>query len=168
MAIFYSLRLADDYQQWLADGFTRPGARRSKDDFEVAATASVVITDDVAAAIDRYRPATALYVGGMGAKEKNFHAELYRRMGYGDAVDEIGSHFRSGDKAKALAAVPDEMVRETMIVGSAESVRAQIDAWEASGVTMLMVTARDVATIEALASIVGAPATAAAVPSAAP
>ncbi|WP_238418601.1 LLM class F420-dependent oxidoreductase [Gordonia sp. 'Campus'] len=154
LAIFFSLGLADQYNAWLDEGFARPGARRSRADFEVAATVQVVITDDVAAAIDRYRPSTALYVGGMGAKEKNFHAELYKRMGYGDAVDEIVSLFLGGKKAEAMAAVPDEMVRETMLVGTADEVRAQIKEWEAAGVTMLMVTARDTETIRELATLV--------------
>ena len=154
LAIFFSLGLADQYNAWLDEGFARPGARRSRDDFEVAATVQVVITDDVSAAIDRYRPSTALYVGGMGAKEKNFHAELYKRMGYADAVDEIVSLFLSGKKAEAMAAVPDEMVRETMLVGTADEVRSQIKEWEAAGVTMLMVTARDTETIRELATLV--------------
>ncbi|MGV9825808.1 LLM class F420-dependent oxidoreductase [Gordonia sp. NPDC003429] len=154
LAIFYSLRLADRYEQWLAEGFARPGARRTRDDFEVAATVQVAITDDVAATIDAYRPATALYVGGMGAKEKNFHADLYRRMGYGEVVDEIGSLFLAGRKTEALAAVPDEMVRETMIVGNADEVREQIKQWEAAGVSMLMVTARDTDTIAQLGALV--------------
>ena len=114
----------------------------------------VVITDDVAAAVDAYRPATALYVGGMGAKEKNFHAELYRRMGYGEVVDEIGRLFLAGRKEEALAAVPDEMVRETMIVGTADEVREQIKQWESAGVSMLMVTTRDAAAIRELATLV--------------
>ena len=154
LAIFFSLGLADQYNAWLDEGFARPGARRSREDFEVAATVQVVITDDVSAAIDRYRPSTALYVGGMGAKEKNFHAELYKRMGYADAVDEIVSLFLSGKKAEAMAAVPDEMVRETMLVGTADEVRSQIKEWEAAGVTMLMVTARDTETIRELATLV--------------
>ena len=90
----------------------------------------------------------------MGAKEKNFHAELYKRMGYADAVDEIVSLFLSGKKAEAIAAVPDEMVRETMLVGTADEVRSQIKEWEAAGVTMLMVTARDTETIRELATLV--------------
>ncbi|GAB93263.1 LLM class F420-dependent oxidoreductase [Gordonia rhizosphera] len=154
LAIFYSLRLADRYEEWLAEGFARPAARRSRDDFEVAATVQVVITGDIATAVDRYRPSTALYVGAMGAEEKNFHADLYRRMGYAEAVDEIGALFREGRKAEAIAAVPDEMVRETMIAGPPDEVRAQIKQWEAAGVTMLMVTARDVATIRRLATLV--------------
>lgn len=153
LAVFFSLGLAEQYNAWLDEGFARPGARRSREDFEIAANAQVVITDDVAAAIDRYRASTALYVGGMGAKEKNFHADLYRRMGYGDAVDEIGRLFQEGRKAQALAAVPDEMVRETMIAGTLDEVKEQVAQWEKAGVTMLMVTARDVETIRALGAL---------------
>ncbi|MFM9378686.1 LLM class F420-dependent oxidoreductase [Gordonia sp. VNK21] len=154
LAIFFTLRLADQYNAWLDEGFARPGARRSRADFEVAATVQAVITEDVAAAVERYRPSTALYVGGMGAKEKNFHAELYTRMGYGDAVEEIGRLFQSGRRAEAIAAVPDEMVRETMLVGTEAEVRAQIGQWEAAGVTMLMVTCRDADTITRLGTMV--------------
>ncbi|MFW0788559.1 LLM class F420-dependent oxidoreductase [Gordonia sp. CPCC 205333] len=153
LAVFFSLGLAEQYNAWLDEGFARPGARRSRADFEIAANAQVVITDDVGAAVERYRPSTALYVGGMGAKEKNFHADLYRRMGYGDAVDEIGRLFQAGRKAEALAAVPDEMVRETMIVGTLDEVKDQVAQWEAAGVTMLMVTARDVGTIRQLGEL---------------
>lgn len=154
LAIFFSLRLADQYNAWLDEGFARPGARRTRADFEVAATAQVVVTDDVGAVLDAYRPSTALYVGGMGAKEKNFHAELYRRMGYGEVVDEVVAKYMSGEKEAALAAVPDDMVRETMIVGTEDEVRQQIKQWEAAGVTMLMVTARDPAQIRMLATLV--------------
>lgn len=154
LAIFFSLRLADQYNAWLDEGFARPGARRTRADFEVAATAQVVVTDDVGAVLEAYRPSTALYVGGMGAKEKNFHAELYRRMGYGEVVDEVVAKYMSGDKEAALAAVPDDMVRETMIVGTEDEVRQQIKQWEAAGVTMLMVTARDPAQIRMLGTLV--------------
>ncbi|MGJ0118060.1 LLM class F420-dependent oxidoreductase [Williamsia sp. MIQD14] len=154
LAIYYTPRLADHYEECLAEGMARPGARRTRDEFEVAATVQVEITDDVPAAIARYKPSTALYVGGMGAEELNFHAEVYRRMGYGDAVDEIGSHFRAGRKEAAVAAVPDEMVRETMIVGTADEVRAEIGRWESAGVSMLMVTARSVDLVRELGALV--------------
>ncbi|WP_420041072.1 LLM class F420-dependent oxidoreductase [Gordonia sp. MP11Mi] len=154
LAVFYTPRLAGMFNSWLDEGFARPNARRTRGEFEIAANAQCVITDDVPAAIERYRPSTALYVGGMGAEEKNFHAELYRRMGYGDVVDEVGRLFRSGRKAEAIAAVPDEMVRETMLVGTRADVRDQIGVWETAGVTTLMVTARDVETISELASLV--------------
>ncbi|ORM35133.1 LLM class F420-dependent oxidoreductase [Williamsia sp. 1135] len=154
LAIYYTPRLSDMYEEWLAEGFARAGARRTRDTFEVAATVQVEITDNVAAVIDAYRPSTALYVGGMGAKEQNFHAEVYRRMGYADVVQEIGEKFLSGRKEEAIAAVPDEMVLETLIVGDEESVRGQIKRWEQAGVSMLMVTTRDVEQITRLGALV--------------
>ncbi|UQE75591.1 LLM class flavin-dependent oxidoreductase [Gordonia sp. PP30] len=153
LAIFFSPRMAPMFGEWLDEGFARPGARRGRDDFEIAATAQCVVTDDVPAALDRYRPSTALYVGGMGTKERNFHADLYRRMGYGAVVDDVTRLFLSGRKAEAIAAVPDEMVRETMLVGAAEEVRAQLADWSSAGVTTLMVTARDAGTIAELGAL---------------
>ena len=154
LAIYYSPRLAGMYNAWLDEGFARPGARRGRADFEVAASASVVITDDPAAAIDRLRPVVALYAGGMGAESRNFHADLFVRMGYGSVVEEIGRLFRSGRKDEAAAAVPDELVTDTAIIGSAAQVREQISAWEKAGVTMLLVHCWEVGQIRALADAV--------------
>ncbi|WP_186629577.1 LLM class F420-dependent oxidoreductase [Rhodococcus sp. BP22] len=141
LAIYYSPRLASMYNGWLDEGFARPGARRSRADFEVAATCQVVLTDDRAATIARLKPTIALYVGGMGAPELNFHAQVYNRMGYDNEVAEIGKLYQSGRKDEAAAMVPDEMVAETMIIGNADYVREEVQRWEDSGVTMLLVTA---------------------------
>ncbi|MFC4603675.1 LLM class F420-dependent oxidoreductase [Rhodococcus kronopolitis] len=154
LAIYYTPRLAPMYNEWLDEGFARPGARRSREDFEVAATCQVVITDDRAAAIAKLKPITALYVGGMGAAEVNFHAQVYTRMGYGDEVKEIQRLFLSGRKDEAAAIVPDEMVTDTMILGNLEEVREQVKVWEDSGVTMLLVTCRDVEHMRQLAAAV--------------
>ena len=74
MPIFYTPRLAGMYNEWLDEGFARPGARRTREDFEICATAQVVITDDRSAAFAGMKPFLALYMGGMGAKDTNFHA----------------------------------------------------------------------------------------------
>ncbi len=118
LAIYYTPRLAPMYNEWLDEGFARAGARRSREDFEIAATCQVIVTDDRQAEIDKLRPITALYVGGMGAAEMNFHAQVYTRMGYGDEVKEIQKLFLSGRKAEAAAIVPDQMVTDTMIIGN--------------------------------------------------
>jgi F420-dependent oxidoreductase-like protein len=153
LAVYYTGKLADQYNAWLDDGFARPGARRSRADFEIAASASVTITDDPAAEYDRHRPVIALYAGGMGAASKNFHADLFRRMGYGEVVDEIGARFREGRKAEAAAAVPDELVAETTIIGDAAEVRRRVDEWRERGVTMLMVGAADAEQVRAIAGV---------------
>ncbi|MFI9535254.1 LLM class F420-dependent oxidoreductase [Nocardia fusca] len=154
LAIYYTPRMADVYNEWLDEGFARPGARRSRADFEIAATAQVIITDDPAAEIERMRWITSLYIGGMGAPELNFHAQVYRRMGYEKEVDEIGTLFQAGRKAEAAAAVPDELVLETAIIGNETQVREQIAVWEAAGVTMLLVSVPDVAQLKRLAPLV--------------
>ncbi|MGW0178657.1 LLM class F420-dependent oxidoreductase [Nocardia sp. NPDC003345] len=154
LAIYYTPRMAGVYNEWLDEGFARPGARRSREDFEIAATAQVIITDDVASEIERMRWITSLYIGGMGAPELNFHAQVYRRMGYEKEVDEIGTLFQAGKKAEAAAAVPDELVLETAIIGNEAQVREQIGVWEASGVTMLLVSVPDLEQLKRLAPLV--------------
>ncbi|MQY24617.1 LLM class F420-dependent oxidoreductase [Nocardia aurantia] len=153
LAIYYTPRLAGMYNEWLEEGFARPGARRTRADFEIAATAQVILTDDVAGELDRLRPFSALYIGGMGAEDLNFHAEVYRRMGYGEVVDEVTALFRSGRKAEAAAAVPDELILDTTIIGDEAHVREQLGVWEKAGVTMLLVGARDIEQVRRLAPL---------------
>ncbi len=130
------------YNEWLDEGFARPGARRSREDFEICATAQVVITDDRSSVMDLIKPHLALYMGGMGAEDTNFHADVYRRMGYSEVVDEVTRLFRSDRKDDAAKAVPDELVDDSAIVGDIDYARKQIAAWEAAGVTMMVVGAR--------------------------
>nr|HUE27336.1 LLM class F420-dependent oxidoreductase [Solirubrobacteraceae bacterium] len=89
LAIFYSPRHEDLYTGALQEGFAREGARRTAEDFEVAATVPLIVTDDVEAATDALRPMYALYFGGMGAKSANFHANVPIRMGYEAEVAKI-------------------------------------------------------------------------------
>lgn len=154
LPIFYAPRLADMYNEWLDEGFARPGARRSREDFEVCATAQVVITDDRAAAFAGIKPYLALYMGGMGAEDTNFHADVYRRMGYAEVVDEVTKLFRSNQKDKAAEIIPDELVDDAVIVGDFDYVRKQITVWEAAGVTMMVVTARSPEQVRELASLI--------------
>ena len=93
------------------------------------------ITDDVAGALAAQKPGIALYVGGMGAREVNFHNEHMRRMGYADAAEQIQELFLAGRKDEAIAAVPDEYVDERCLVGPAERIRERYGAWADSGIT---------------------------------
>ncbi|MEB3030389.1 LLM class F420-dependent oxidoreductase [[Mycobacterium] nativiensis] len=154
LPIFYAPRLADMYNEWLDEGFARPGARRTREDFEICATAQVVITDDRAAAFAGIKPYLALYMGGMGSEDTNFHAEVYRRMGYSEVVDDVTKLFRTDRKDEAAKIIPDELVDDAVIVGDIDYVRKQIKVWEAAGVTMMVVTARDTAQVQQLASLI--------------
>lgn len=154
LPIFYSPRIAPMYNEWLDEGFARPGARRSREDFEICATAQVVVTDDRPAIMELMKPHLALYMGGMGSEDTNFHAEVYRRMGYSEVVDDVTRLFRTDRKDEAAKVIPDELVDDSAIVGDLDYVRKQIVAWEASGVTMMVVSARSVEQINDLAELV--------------
>jgi F420-dependent oxidoreductase-like protein len=154
LPIFYSPRTADMYNDWLDEGFARPGARRTRETFEICATAQVVVTDDRPAVMELMKPHLALYMGGMGAEDTNFHADVYRRMGYSDVVDEVTALFRSNRKDEAAAVIPDELVDDSAIVGSLDYVREQIKLWEAAGVTMMVIGARSPEQIRDLATLV--------------
>jgi F420-dependent oxidoreductase-like protein len=153
LPIFYSPRLADMYNEWLDEGFARPGARRSRADFEICATAQVVVTDDRPAAFSMIKPFLALYMGGMGSEDTNFHAEVYRRMGYAQVVEDVTKLFRSGRKDEAATVIPDELVDDAAIVGDIDHVRKQIAVWEAAGVTMMVIGARSPEQIREVAAL---------------
>jgi F420-dependent oxidoreductase-like protein len=154
LPIFYSPRIAGMYNEWLDEGFARPGARRSREDFEICATAQVVVTDDRPAIMELMKPHLALYMGGMGAEDTNFHADVYRRMGYAEVVDDVTKLFRSDRKDEAAKIIPDELVDDSAIVGDLPYVQQQIKAWEAAGVTMMVVGARSPEQIRDLAGLV--------------
>jgi len=149
LAIYWSPRMAEQYNAGVAEGFERRGGR--PENFEIAASAQVVITDDPAAEIAALRPVVALYAGGMGAASMNFHADVFARMGYAEVVDDIGRLFRAGRKEEAAAAVPDDLVREIAIIGSTAEVRDQVQRWERAGVTMMLVSCRDAEQVGRLA-----------------
>ncbi|BBZ64573.1 hypothetical protein MINS_00020 [Mycolicibacterium insubricum] len=83
----------------------------------------------------------------------NFHADVYRRMGYAEVVDDVTRLFRSGRKDEAATVIPDELVDDAAIVGNIDYVREQIAAWQASGVTMMVVGAKTVEQINDLAAL---------------
>lgn len=137
--IFYAPRHEELYAPHLDEGFARPGARRTPQEFEVLATVNVAVNDDVNVAYDAMRPILALYVGGMGAKEANFHADVFRRLGYEQAVDTIQDLYLSGHQSDAVAAVPDAMIDEICLVGPPAKIRDDLEAWRESRVTSILV-----------------------------
>jgi F420-dependent oxidoreductase-like protein len=155
LPIFYSPRLAPKYNEWLDEGFARPGARCSRADFEICATAQVVVTGDRAGVLELIKPYLALYIGGMGAEDTNFHADLYRRMGYADVVDDVTKLFRRGRKDEAAKLIPDELADDAAIVGDEEYVRTEIERWAANGVTMMVVRGNDARQVHELALQMG-------------
>lgn len=140
LAAFYSPRTDDRYRELLADGFARRGAGlRAPEQFEVVASVPVVLADSVERAADQVRPFVALYAGGMGSAQSNFHRDALERLGYGEACAEIAAHFTAGDRARAAAAVPTELVLDIALVGTSDDIAAQLPAWRATAVTTLVV-----------------------------
>jgi F420-dependent oxidoreductase-like protein len=153
LALFYSPYHDDFYREALEEGFGRPGARRSRDDFEVAATVPVIITDDVEGAADALRPMYALYFGGMGARGTNFHANVAIRMGYEAEVEKIQELYLSGHKDQAAAAVPTRLLEQLTLIGPRDKIRHDLEAWRESIVTTILVGG-DPATLRTVAELV--------------
>jgi F420-dependent oxidoreductase-like protein len=153
LALFYSPHHDDFYREALAEGFARPGARRNAEDFEVAATVPLIVTDDIESAADALRPMYALYFGGMGARGTNFHANVAIRMGYAEEVEKIQELYLSGNKAEAAAAVPTPLLEQLTLIGPKDKIRHDLEAWRESIVTTLLV-AGDSATLRTAAELV--------------
>jgi F420-dependent oxidoreductase-like protein len=141
LPMFFSPKADDFYRDALSEGFARPGARRSFADFEVPAFVPVIIDEDAEGAADRMRPSLALYIGGMGAKTMNFHANLFARLGYEAEVDKIQELFLAGRKAEAIAAVPTALVSDVALIGPVAKIRDELPHWEESVITTLLVQA---------------------------
>jgi F420-dependent oxidoreductase-like protein len=153
LAIFYSPKHEDLYEGPLREGFSRPNARRKAEEFEVAATVPLIVTDDIEAAANMMRPMYALYFGGMGAKSANFHANVPIRMGYEADVRKIQDLYLEGKKEEAMAAVPQQLIEELTLIGPKEKIRDELEAWRESAVTTLLVSG-DPAMLRAAAELV--------------
>src|SRR5438477_12588967 len=130
----------DLFKDALAEGFAREGARRTQDDFDVAATVPFIVVDEVQQGVDMLRPFYALYFGGMGAKSVNFHANVAIRMGYEGEVEKIQELYLSGQKEEAAKAVPTKLIEQLTLIGPKEKIRDDLAAWRESIVTTLLVS----------------------------
>src|SRR6516165_9559543 len=153
LAMLFSPVHQDIYRPALQEGFSRPGARRTPQEFEVAATVPFIVSDDVEGAVDALRPFYALYLGGMGAKGVNFHANVAIRMGYEREVGEIQDLYLAGRKDEAFAKVPRQLIEELSLIGPPEKIRDDLAKWRESIVTTLLVSG-DRATLRTIAELV--------------
>ncbi len=138
--IFFSPNAVKAFEPALAEGFARPGARHTADDFEVIAFAPTIIDDDVERAADVMRPSVALYIGGMGAKSMNFHFDVYSRMGYEAEATKIQELYLAGHRDEATAAVPTSLIEDTALIGPKEKIRDDLEGWKESIATTLLVS----------------------------
>jgi len=126
----------------------------AKPGFEISAGVSVIINDDVEQALVPLKRNLALYIGGMGARSRNFHNELVQRMGFEEAAAEIQDLYLAGRKDEAEAAVPTELADEISLVGSVDRIRDRLQAWRDSPVTSLLVSTRNVDQLRTFAELV--------------
>lgn len=155
LPIFYSpYRAPQLYQPLLDAGFARAGGGKSLADFDVVASVTVIVTDDVQKALDLVKPMLALYVGGMGARGKNFYNDLACRYGFEAEAKTIQDLYLDGKKREATAAVPDALVDEIALVGPRERIRDRLAAWKESPIGTLSVGGVDAAALRMMAELV--------------
>jgi F420-dependent oxidoreductase-like protein len=141
----------DVYRPWLEEGFRRAGNGKSLKDLEIQASVHVEVNDDVKGALAKLKPEVALYVGGMGHRDKNFHKDIMVRYGFGDAADRIQELYLAHRKEEATAAVPDEWVDLKSLVGPPARIKERFRAWEDSGATGVTVRSRQPDAVEVMA-----------------
>jgi F420-dependent oxidoreductase-like protein len=147
--------MMDLYTPWLEEGFRRAGGGKSLADFEIQPMIPVRVTDDVGQALARMKPGIALYVGGMGHRDKNFHNDMMVRRGYPEAAEKIQELYLAGRKREATLAVPDDDCDESALVGPAMRIRDRYKKWESSGATGLTLASLQPEGMELMAELSG-------------
>ncbi|MBI4730403.1 MAG: LLM class F420-dependent oxidoreductase [Acidobacteria bacterium] len=149
LPVFVSPYRPEIFREPLQEGFARAG--RDGSAFDVAPTVHVVLGDDVDACRQWVKPTLALYVGGMGARGRNFYNDLACRMGYEAAAKEIQDLYLDGKKAEAIAAVPDALVDEVSLCGPRERIAERLGAWREAGITTLVAGTSQIEALRMLA-----------------
>ncbi len=128
--------------------------RNAKPGFEIVQGLAVNITNDIAAGLGPVKAMLGFYIGGMGAKDRNFHKELMSRMGFEAEAAKIQQLFFEGKRAEAIAAVPDQFADEISLVGPIERIRDRLQAWKGTPVTSLLIGAHDPVVMRKMAELV--------------
>jgi len=136
------------------EGFKKAGGGKSIANFDVAPFVTCVMGDDIAKCRNAVKPMLALYIGGMGARNKNFYNDYAKRLGYEEAAEKIQDLFLDGKKIEAMAAVPDSLVDEVALLGPRERIRDRLAAWKASPVGTMCIGSGQVEALRTLAELV--------------
>ena len=155
LPVFFSPDRMGVYRSSLDSGFARAGGKKSLATFDVAPTVPIVLGDDVVACRNALKPNLALYIGGMGARGKNFYNDLARRYGYEADAVKIQDLFLGGKKAEAEAAVPDALVDEIALCGPRTRIRDRLAAYKQAGVTTLICRTAQSEVVRLMAELVG-------------
>jgi F420-dependent oxidoreductase-like protein len=155
LPLFFSPRHYDAvYKESVEAGFAAAGKGKSLANFDIAPSVAVMMDDNLESCWNAIKPQLALYVGGMGARGKNFYYDLACRYGYQDAADHIQELYLAGNKAEAVAAVPNELVDDVSLCGPKERIRERLELWKNSPVTTLNMMVYDMDTLRAMVEMV--------------
>jgi F420-dependent oxidoreductase-like protein len=143
----------DLYKPHLEEGFKRNGGADRAAPFEIAPFVSCVVGDDLEQCRSSIKQSLALYIGGMGARGKNFYNDYTGRLGYEAAAREVQDLFFAGRRDEAAAAIPDRLVDDVALVGPRERIAERLEAWKASPVTSMLIGTRQPEAIRMLAEL---------------
>jgi F420-dependent oxidoreductase-like protein len=154
LPIFFSpFRAPQVYREALQRGFAKAGNGKSLDTFDIAASPTVLIGDDIPTFTNFIKPFLALYIGGMGARGKNFYNDLACRYGFEAAAKKIQDLYLDGKKDEAATHVPDELVDEVALIGPKERIRDRLSAWKEAGVKTLICSIPPVNAVETVRTL---------------
>jgi F420-dependent oxidoreductase-like protein len=139
LPVFFSPEHVSEFRPLLEEGAAKSG-RSIDDGFDISPTVNVLISDDRDAARDAMRPVLALYVGGMGSREKNFYNQLVQRYGFEDAAHEVQDLYLEGKKDEAAAAIPGELIDAVSLAGPPDVVRDRLAVYRDAGVGTLQIS----------------------------
>src|ERR687898_1732131 len=158
--IFFSVdKWQDAWGEHIEAGLEKGG--RSREDFQVSPSVQVAIDGDLDAARGLVKAGLLLYLGGMGSKKTNFYVDLTRRFGFAEVADEVQSLYLDGKREEAYAAIPDELVDATAMIGTESEVAERIEKLAAAGVDRLICSpvhldpAQRLHTVERLSELAG-------------
>ncbi len=155
LPIFFSpAHYQEAYAAAVEAGLARAGGGKSLDSFDIAPSVTVVIEDELELAYNQLKPVLALYIGGMGAKGKNFYYDLACRFGFDEAADAIQDLYLQGRKGEAMMAVPDALIDAVALVGSKARIRDRLQLWRDCPITTLNITAFSVEAVRFMAEAV--------------
>jgi F420-dependent oxidoreductase-like protein len=140
LPLFFSPKDDAWYRARLAEGFVASGDPTKSERFEVASMLTIIPGDDVEQCADLMRPFVALYAGGMGAKDANFHFDVFARMGWEDIATQVQELYLQGKKQEAAALIPVEMVEDIALIGPIDKIRDDLARWRETCLTTVLLS----------------------------
>jgi F420-dependent oxidoreductase-like protein len=156
LPIFFSPNQYDNiYKEHVEAGFAKAGNDKGYHNFDIAPTVSVVVENNLEIAYNMLRPMLALYIGGMGAKGKNFYNDLAVRYGFAEAAEKVQDLYLSGRQGEAMMAIPPELIDEVALVGPKERIKERLTLWQNSPITTMNLTVFNVESLRTMVELVG-------------